>query len=103
MFTGKPRIAPAVLGLVVAVLGLVFVNSGHQVTLKWSAIGAAFAACGVAWLVTGAAMVIGGLGTVISLGRQRLALWTGAVGSILSGVILIAGVLTYVVPCSGPS
>ena len=71
--------------------------------MEWSVISAAYAACGVAWIVGGVAMTGGGLGVLGSLGTRRTPLWVGALGSVLAGASLVIGVLTGVVPCSGPS
>lgn len=48
-------------------------------------------------------MIIGGLWTVASLGRHKMSHWVGATASMLSGMVLIVGVLSYVIPCSGPT
>jgi hypothetical protein len=57
----------------------------------------------VAWLITGAAMLAGGVWMLGPLDRRRLALWIAGAASAATAVILIAGVLAYVIPCSGPS
>lgn len=93
----------AVLGLIVALLGIRVFSFGYGVVASWESIGAAYAACGIAFLAAGAGMVIGGLWALASLGKQRIALWTAAAGSVVFGSVLVAGVLTYVIPCSGPS
>lgn len=101
----KPRASfvPALLGLVVALLGFLIFQSGLQVVMQWSAITALYALCGAIWVFGGAAMMIGGVWGVASLGRRRVPLLMGGLGSVVAGASLIIGVLTYVVPCSGPS
>jgi hypothetical protein len=93
----------ALLGVVIALLGFSLLRSGQQVVLEWPSISVAYAACGISWIIGAAAMIMGGLWVLGSLGRHRIALWAGALGSVLAGASLVIGVLTYVVPCSGPS
>jgi hypothetical protein len=93
----------ALLGLAVAVLGFSILNSGRGVVDKWSQISAAYAACGVLWIICGALMSVGGLWVLASFGTHRLPLWLGAIGSVVAGASVVIGVLTSVVPCSGPS
>jgi hypothetical protein len=69
----------------------------------WSSISAAYAAFGVLWIVAGPVMLACGLWALGTLGRSRIPLWIGGAATALSGGSLIAGVLSYVVPCSGPS
>ena len=93
----------ALMGLLIAVLGFSLGLNGKNVVSQWSQISAAYAACGVLWIICGALMTVGGLWVLVSLGRHRIPLWLGASGSAVAGASLIIGVLTYVVPCSGPS
>jgi len=82
--------------------GYAISESGYQVLSKWSSIGAAYAAVGALWLLAGPAMFGAGLWLIGSLGRHRVPLWLGGAAGILAGASLVVGVLTYVVPCSGP-
>lgn len=82
--------------------GYAISKSGYRVFSEWSSIGATYAAIGVLWLLTGPAMFGAGLWLLGSLGRHRIPLWLGGAAGILAGVSLVVGVLTYVVPCSGP-
>jgi len=91
-------IAPAV-----AWVGFRILRDGQRVLEQWSMVSAAYAGYGLAWIIAGAAMIVGGLWAVGSTGMNRVALWTGSLGSVLAGASLMIGVLTYVVPCSGPS
>lgn len=91
------------LGGVVAVFGFSVIRMGHRVVLEWSRISTAYASCGVVWILGGVAMLVGGLWALGSSGRRAIPLWTAALGSILAGSTLVVGVLTSVVPCSGPS
>jgi hypothetical protein len=82
--------------------GYVISESAYRVLRQWSSIGAAYAGIGIIWLLAGPAMFGAGLWLLGSLGRHRIPLWLGGAAGILAGVSLIIGVLTYVVPCSGP-
>jgi hypothetical protein len=100
------RIARLAAAVVIAVLmllmGVVIVRGGCVPLRRWPSVSIAFAAWGGLWLIAGAALVIGGLWALGSLGGNRIPLRIGGAGAILSGGSLIVGVLTYVVPCSGP-
>ncbi len=82
--------------------GYAISGAGYRVLGEWSSIGTAYAAVGSLWLLTGPAMFGAGLWLLGSLGRHRVPLWLGGTAGILAGISLIVGVLTYVVPCSGP-
>ncbi len=82
--------------------GYAISGSGYRVLGEWSSIGTAYAAVGSLWLLTGPAMFGAGLWLLGSLGRHRFPLWLGGAAGILAGGSLVVGVLTYVVPCSGP-
>jgi hypothetical protein len=92
-----------VLAALMLLFGYLIAAAGYQTLRMWQSIGSAFAACGVLWVVTGPAMLGGGLWVLGCLGRNQTPLWIGGVAALLSGGSLIAGVLTHVVPCSGPS
>lgn len=53
-------------------------------------------------LLGGTVMVTSGLWAMVTLGRSRLALWTGGIASLFNAVNLAWVVLTDVLPCSGP-
>ena len=82
--------------------GYVISRAGLEVLLKWSSIGVPYAAVGALWLLAGPVMFGAGLWVLGSLGRHRMPLWLGATAAVLAGASLVVGVLTYVVPCSGP-
>ena len=82
--------------------GYLVAVSGFRTVGSWSSISAAFAAYGVFWIVAGPSMIASGAWVLASLGRNRMALGISGTTAILAGASLIAGVLTYVVPCSGP-
>jgi hypothetical protein len=91
------------LGLLMLLFGYLIAVAGYQTLGKWSSIGATYAAVGVLWIITGPTMFVGGLWVLGNLGRNRIPLWIAGVAAVLSGSSLIGGVLSYVIPCSGPS
>lgn len=100
--------ANRIVGAVVVAAGMVFFGGlisvgGYGILRRWSSISVAFAACGALWLLAGPVMLVAGLWVLGSLGRRRIPLWAGGAAAVLSGVVLVAGVLTYVIPCAGPS
>ena len=107
METGAQKASPIAGAIVVAAVmvffGYTLSVAGLQTVRQWSYISVAYAACGVTWLVAGPAMFVAGLWVLGSLGRHRIPLWVGGAAAVLSGAVLVAGVLTYVIPCSGPS
>jgi len=107
MESSTQRIKRAATALAVAAVMMFFGNAisgaGYRTLRGWSSIGPAYAGIGVLWLLAGPAMFGAGLWLLASLGRHRLPLWIGGTAAVLAGVVLIAGVLSYVVPCSGPS
>ncbi len=98
------RVAAAIaLAAVLIFFGYLIADSGRGVLRNWSSIGPAYAGVGLLWIVAGPAMFVAGVWILASLGRRRIPLWVGGIAAALSGATLVAGVLTYVVPCSGPS
>jgi|SRR5215472_13015295 len=91
------------LALLMLLFGYLIAASGYRTVGDWSSIGAAYAAIGVLWIVAGPAMFAAGLWVLGSLGRHRIPLWIGGVAAVLLGSSLVGGILTYVIPCSGPS
>jgi len=89
--------------LVIAFLGFLIQNTARVLAFRDLSIGAAFRAINVAWLISGAGMLAGGVWLLGPLDRRRLALSIAGAASAATGVILIAGVLTYLIPCSGPN
>ena len=95
--------ATLVLACLMLLFGYLLAVAGYQSLRLWSSISAAYAACGVLWLVAGPTMLAGGVWVLGSFGRNRVPFRIGGIAALLSGVSLIAGVLSYVIPCSGPS
>ena len=95
--------AAALLAPVLALFGAVMSVTGFAILSMWSSISPAYAACAVAELVAGPVMALSALWILGSLGRHRIPLWAGGGAAMLAGVVWLAGVLSYVIPCSGPS
>ncbi len=99
-----PRTSAMVLALVIIVFGFLISSSGYRVIeQEWHSISSAFAAYAVTWLLAGVVMFATGLWVVGSRGRRRFPLWLGGTAAFIAGASLVAGVLSHVVPCSGPS
>lgn len=107
METQSQKVRRIVMMLLMAAVTMFFgfaVSQGGYSTLReWRAIGAAYAACGVLWILSGPAMFVGGSWVLTSLGRRPTPFWLAGAASVVAGGSLVVGVLTHVVPCSGPS
>jgi hypothetical protein len=97
----KRSVGGACLGLPL-LYGLVPVIVGCIVLREWAALSAPLIVFGVLFLVAGTVMVSCALWLFVTVGRSRLPLWIGGIGSILSAGILASVTLTDVLPCSGP-
>lgn len=97
------KLPPIGAAVVLAAFGFLVASLGSSVARRWSGISAAYAACGLLWIVAGPVMIAAGFWQLIAFGRLRLPLWIGGGAAFLAGAVLVTGVLTYVVPCSGPS
>jgi len=98
------RVLAVVLALIIVVFGFLMFSSGYSVVHReWSSIGSAFAACAVTWILMGLVMMAAGTWVLGSGGGQRLALCLSGAAAAVAGTSLVVGVLTHVVPCSGPS
>jgi len=93
------------IGTAFLILGFATTSAGLLVLREWSAVGLALATLGLLWTVSGFAMVVSAVWLIlpVPLGRQRFPLSVGGGGSILSGVLIMAGFLTHVIPCSWPA
>jgi hypothetical protein len=96
--------AERLIGTAFLVFGFATTSAGVLVLREWSAVGSALATLGLLWTLSGFAMVVSAVWLILlPLGRQRLPLFVGGGGSILSGVLIMAGFLTHVIPCTGPA
>lgn len=96
-------VAMSCVAAVTIFFGFLISRAGYSTLREWRAIGAAYAACGVLWILSGPAMFAGGAWVLASLGRRAAPLWMAGAASVVAGGVLVAGVLTYVIPCSGPT
>lgn len=83
--------------------GYVISEGGYRILSRWDQISIPYAAIGVIWAVAGVVMLAAGVGIFLSRGLHRLPIWAGAVAIMCAGTSLIAGVLSYVIPCAGPT
>jgi len=98
------RIALAILAAsVMILLGFLFSMAGYSMMRQWHWIRLALAGCGVIWMLAGPVMFVAGWWVLGSLGRKKTPLLAGGAASIVAGAVLVAGVLSHVIPCSGPS
>jgi len=78
-------------------------RAGYSTLREWSSIGAGLTTCGALWALAGPTMCVAGWWVLLSFGRRRAPLWLAGAASVVAGGTLLVGVLTHVVPCSGPS
>ncbi len=85
------------------VLGYFVSRGGFRVLSQWDGISSSYAGIALLWTVAGPVMLAAAAGILLSRARHRLPLLAGSVASVCAGTSLVVGVLTLVVPCSGPS
>jgi hypothetical protein len=98
----KPNIGRMGLGLLL-LYGVIPVTFGCAYGNDWAAERTALVVCSAVFLLSGGTMLGSAIWLFVSLGRQRLALWTGGIASIVSGSVMAGASLTHVLPCSGPA
>lgn len=93
------------IGTAFLVLGFATTTAGLLVLREWPAVSSVLATLGLLWTLSGSAMMVSAVWLIfIPLGRQRrLPLSVGGGGGILSGVLIMAGFLTHVIPCTSPA
>jgi hypothetical protein len=91
------------LAVLMLLFGAIYGRGGYALIGEWSAISRALAACAVLFVVCGAVMVACGLWLLIRIGRDSRPLWIGGAATALCGIVILAGVLSHVIPCAGPS
>lgn len=96
------RVGSLALALLLMFFGYSIAASGFRTVAQRSAISAGFAAYGWLWIVAGPAMFAAGAWMLAGRGRSRAPFWMGGMAALAMGGSLIAGVLSYVIPCSGP-
>ena len=93
----------ALVAVVTIFFGFLVSRAGYSTLREWRSIGPGFSAFGALWALAGPIMFLAGLWVLLSLGRRPTLLWLAGVASIVAGGAEVVGVLTHVVPCSGPS
>ncbi len=83
--------------------GIVPVLAGYILMREWAAERMALVACAAIFLLSGTTMLVCAFWLLVGPDRQRLALWSGGIASILSGSVLAGATFTHVLPCSGPA
>jgi len=97
-------IAPVgLMGVVTIFFGFLVSTMGYSTLREWRSIGAGLLTCGALWALAGPIMFVAGLWVLLTLGRRSTPLWLAGAASIVAGGMLVVGVLTHVIPCSGPS
>jgi len=96
-----PVMRSPVLAVGLLLLGLVVSSDARRDLRHWTEISQWYAACMVAWLIAGPATIVAGLWILASRGRRQLPFLVGGAGAILAGAVMLGGVLSYVIPCSG--
>lgn len=92
------------IGTAFLVFGFATTSAGVLVLREWSAVGSTLAMLGLLWALSGLAMVVSAVWLMLlPPGRQRIPFSVGGGGSILSGVLVMAGFLGHVIACSGPA
>ena len=97
---------PGTLALAVLMLlfGAIYGRGGLALLGEWAAISPVLAACAVLFLFCGAVMVGCGLWLLVRRGGGFYRpLWIGGSATALCGLVILAGVLSKVIPCAGPS
>jgi len=98
------RLLALVLAFIIVVFGFLIFSSGYSVVHReWGSVGSAFAACAITWMLADLVMMAAGAWVLGSAGGQRIPLWLSGAAAAVAGTSLVVGVLTHVVPCSGPS
>jgi len=93
----------AVVAAVTIFFGFLISRVAYMTLREWSSIGAGYSTFAVLWALAGPIMLAAGCWVLLTLGRRSTPLWLAGAASILAGGALVVGVLTHVVPCSGPS
>jgi ABC-type polysaccharide/polyol phosphate export permease len=97
------RLAALLCAVLMLLFGAIVSRRGYYIALQWGEITAPYAAIALIWIAAGAVMLTAALATFMSDATQRFPLWAGSIGGAAAGLALLAGVLTCVVPCAGPS
>jgi hypothetical protein len=91
------------LAMLMLLFGAIYGRSGYALLGEWSAISRALAACAVLLVVCSAVMVACGILLLVKKSSSAQPLWIGGAATTLCGIVILAGVLSNVIPCAGPS
>ena len=89
--------------MLMLLFGAIYGRTGYALIGEWSAISGALAACAVLFVICGAVMVASGLWLLVKKSGSARPLWIGGAATALCGIVILAGVLSNVIPCAGPS
>jgi hypothetical protein len=96
----KPSIGRITIALPL-MFGLAPAFGAYQIVREWTAEGTVLVVVGTVLLLSGATMLASAVWLLLSLGRHRFSLWSGAIASLCSGGVLAAATISHVLPCSG--
>ena len=89
--------------MLMLLFGAIYGRGGYALLGEWSSISRALAACAVLFVVCGAVMVACSLWLLVKTSSSARPLWIGGAATALCGIVIVAGVLSNVIPCAGPS
>ncbi len=92
-----------VVAAILAFFGFALGKSGLNLVMRWNEVSPWLGLVAILWSLAGAGMLASAGWMLATRGRQRLPFRIGGAGAALAGGSLVIGVLTFVVPCAGPS
>lgn len=95
--------AVVLIGILMLLLGGILTLFALPASMEWSALGGPLKFIVLSWLVAGPVVLGCGVWLIVSLGRYTPPLWVGSAGMFAPGILMVAGVLSHVVPCAGPT
>ncbi len=99
-----PRIKIVRIALAFPLLfGFPMVIGGVQILQQWSSESGALLLTGALILLCGTAMMLSAIFLLASLGRARLALWSGGLAAVVCAGVVSISTFFGVLPCSGPA
>jgi len=96
------RAGTLALALLMLLFGAMYARTGYSMLGEWAAISRALALCAVLFVTCGAVMAGCGVWLLVRTENAR-PLWIGGTATALCGFVILAGVLSNVIPCAGPS
>jgi len=98
-----PKVRLMVLMAFLIFFGLLVSRAGYSTLREWRSIGPGFAAFRALWALAGPLMFLAGWWAMLTLGQRPTPLWLAGGASMVAGGAQVVGMLTHVVPCSGPN